>query len=102
MMSSSDRWEVGGEFHWMGLPPNPFLPWPEPARWYLLGRHALVALLQVLPQGVRRLWVPSYFCFDVSDSWKKYFQVLTYADDPRRREPDWSTLQPAPADVVLA
>jgi len=28
---SLDRWEVGSEFQWMGLPPAPFIHWPEPA-----------------------------------------------------------------------
>ncbi len=98
----SDRWEVGGEFHWMGLPPGPFIPWPESPRWYLLGRHALVALLQSLPQGSRRLWVPSYFCFDVAEYWRSFLEVATYSDDPRRAEPDWSTLRPARGDIVVA
>ena len=97
----SDRWEVGGEFHWMGLPPAPFIPWPNAASWYLLGRHALVALLQLLPPGPRRLWVPSYFCFDVADYWRSFIEVATYSDDPRRAEPEWSTLQPEATDVVI-
>lgn len=101
-MSSSDRWELGGEFHWMGLPEGPFIPWPRPARWYLLGRHTIVALLRLLPLRKRRLWVPSYFCFDVSNFWKKYGEVITYADDPRRQEPDWSTLRPSANDLVVA
>jgi hypothetical protein len=98
----SDRWEVGGEFHWMGLPPAPFIPWPDQASWYLLGRHALVALLQSLPPGQRRLWVPSYFCFDVSDYWRSFIAVATYRDDPRRADPEWSTLQPEATDIVIA
>jgi hypothetical protein len=98
----SERWEVGGEFHWTGLPPAPFIPWPEAASWYLLGRHALVALLQSLPPGPRRLWVPSYFCFDVSDYWRSFVELTTYQDDPRRAEPEWSTLQPEATDVVVA
>ena len=98
----SDRWEVGGEFHWMGLPPAPLIPWPETACWYLLGRHAVVGLLKSLPLGSRRLWVPSYFCFDVADYWKSFIEVATYSDDPRRAEPDWSTLHPTTADVVIA
>ena len=98
----SDRWEVGGEFHWMGLPPGPFIPWPEAASWYLLGRHALVALLQSLPPVPRRLWVPSYFCFDVAEYWRAFIEVAPYFDDPRRADPEWSTLQPKAADVVIA
>lgn len=97
-----DRWEVGSEFQWMGLPQAPFIRWPEPAIWYLLGRHAVVGLLRSLPSVTRHLWVPSYFCHDVSDYWRKFFPFAIYADDPRWPEPDWSTLRPAKDDVVLA
>jgi hypothetical protein len=86
----------------MGLPPAPFIAWPEHARWYLLGRHALIALLRSLPDRLRRLWVPSYFCFDVAEYWKSFLEVRTYSDDPRSTEPDWSTICPAPDDLVLA
>jgi hypothetical protein len=100
--SRSGRWEAGGEFHWMGWPPAPYIPWPEPAAWYLLGRHALLALVQSLPPGSRRIWVPSYFCFDVAEYWCSFVEVVSYSDDPRRAEPDWSTLCPAAADIVIA
>ncbi len=98
----SDRWEVGGDFHWMGFPPAPFIPWPKAASWYLLGRHALVGLLQTLPPGPRRLWVPSYFCFDVADYWRSFIEVVPYVDDPRRAEPEWSSLTPEAEDIVIA
>jgi hypothetical protein len=100
--SPSNRWEVGSEFHWMGLPPEPLLPWPDAATWYLLGRHALVGLLRFLPLGSRRLWLPSYFCFDVAEYWQSFIQVATYSDDPLRAVPDWSTLCPGPTDIVVA
>jgi len=48
------------------------------------------------------LWVPSYFCFDVADYWRSFIEVSTYWDDPRRAEPEWSTLHPEAADVVIA
>jgi hypothetical protein len=86
----------------MGLPPEPFIAWPHIAAWYLLGRHALVALLRSLPHRSRRLWVPGYFCFDVANYWKAFVEVVTYKDDPLRSEPDWSTLNPAAEDVVIA
>jgi hypothetical protein len=85
----------------MGLPPAPYIYWPEAVAWYLLGRHAVVALLGSLPPGARRMWVPSYFCFDVADYWKSFVEVITYVDDPRRAEPDWSALRPDPRDVVV-
>jgi len=100
--SRSDRREIGSEFHWMGLPQAPFISWPEPAAWYLLGRHAVADLLRNLPAISRRLWVPNYFCHDVTEYWRDFAQIAMYVDDPRRPEPDWSTLQPAKNDVVLA
>ena len=101
LMRPSDRWEVGGDFHWMGLPPPPFVAWPKVASWYLLGRHALVAMLQSLPRKTRRLWVPSYFCFDIANYWRSFIEVATYHDDPRCAEPDWTTLRPGAADIVI-
>jgi hypothetical protein len=98
----ADRSEIGGEFHWMGLPRAPFVPWPKDARWYLLGRHALVALLQAFPPASRRLWVPSYFCFAVSDYWRSFIEVISYRAYPQCAEPEWSTLQPTADDVVIA
>lgn len=97
----SERWEVGGEFHAMELPSGPLLAWPAPAVWYLLARHAVVDLLRLLG-GRRRLWVPNYFCFDVSDYWSNAVEVVPYEDNPLRVGPDWSTLHPDAADVVIA
>jgi hypothetical protein len=48
------------------------------------------------------LWVPSYFCFDVSQYWKRHVEVSTYSDDPRHPQPEWPTLQPSPSDLVVA
>src|SRR5262249_32639238 len=98
----SDRWEIGSEFYWMGLPQPPFLPLPEPRTWYLLGRHAVFGLLSSLPTARRRLWLPGFFCHDVANYWRALSQIKLYADDPRWPEPDWSTLQPTSDDVVLA
>ena len=100
--SSPDRWEIGSEFQWMGLPQAPFAPWPEPSTWYLLGRHAVVGLLRNLTATPRSLWLPGYFCHDVMDYWRSFSQIAIYADDPRWPEPDWSTLKPAKDDIVLA
>jgi hypothetical protein len=97
------RWEVGSEFHWLGLPPAPFIPWPHPARWYALGRHALVALVSFLNSGSRlRVWVPDYFCHTVVQYWERYCEILEYDDDPRWPEPKWQSLRPALYDLVVA
>lgn len=97
------RWEVGSEFHRMPLPAGRYLPWPAPARWYLLARHGLAALLEMLSSRRRtRLWLPAYFCHDVAAYWRRFANVLYYDDEPRRPHPVWSTLRPAAEDVVLA
>jgi hypothetical protein len=102
MKRGLERWEIGSEFQWTGLPQAPFVPLPEPATWFLLGRHAVVDLLRGVPSIARRLWVPGYFCHDVADYWRGFCPIAIYADDPRRQEPDWATLQPSKNDIVLA
>jgi hypothetical protein len=94
------HWEVGGEFHSPVETPRPFHPWPRPAVWYALGRHAVEALVEILRPG--RLWLPDYFCHEVAVGWERLVEVRTYEDDPRWEEPRWESLQAAPSDVVIA
>lgn len=100
-LSMTARWELGSEFHWQGLPKGPFLSWPEPAVWYQLGRHAVLALLAKLGEP-RVLWLPRYFCQDVTRAWTKKGEARYYDDDPCRRHPDWATLNPKANDIVIA
>ncbi|MBD0339250.1 MAG: hypothetical protein ICV67_08200 [Thermoleophilia bacterium] len=93
-------WEVGGEFHSPVETPRPFHPWPRPAVWYALGRHAVEAVVELL--RVRTLWLPDYFCHEVAVGWKERVQVRTYEDDPRWAEPRWETIGAGRGDVVLA
>ncbi len=102
MKRFTKRWELGSEFHWMGPAPAPCVGWPDHASWYLLGRHAPIALLGALPRRPRRLWIPAYFCPDVAQYWARHLPVVRYADDPRRAEPEWSTLRPERDDLVVA
>jgi hypothetical protein len=97
-----DRWECGSEFHWCGLADPPFLPWPKDVRSYLLGRHAVAALIQMQSSHRRTLWLPSYFCPEVADACEQLCELREYEDDPRRQEPFWSSLRPKPEDFVLA
>lgn len=100
-LAAPDRWEVGSEFHWMGLPPGPLIAWPTPSAWYLLGRYAVVDLLETLESFGGRLWLPAYFCHEIRDYWRRFFKIEEYVDDPRRPEPDWPTLRPAADHAVL-
>lgn len=96
------RWELGSEFHWMGLPPAPLLSWPEPAQWYLLGRHAITSLVDHLAKTQPRVWLPSYFCHEVVACLQRRCEVLEYRDDPRWAEPEWPSLRPRSTDIVVA
>ena len=61
------HWELGGEFHSPVEAPRPFHPWPRPAVWYALGRHAVEGLVELLRP--RALWLPDYFCHEVAVGW---------------------------------
>jgi len=97
---SGERWELGSEFHWMGVPGEPCLPWPKQAVWFALGRQAVAELAADLK--AQSIWLPEYFCHDVAEAWRASFKVRLYRDDPRRPEPDFKSIQAGPRDVVLA
>ena len=94
------RWEVGGEFHSPVETPRPFHPWPRPAVWYALGRHAVEALVEQVRPGA--VWIPDYFCHEVVPGWERVVRVETYEDDPRWPEPRWETLRAGRRDIVVA
>jgi hypothetical protein len=96
------RWELGSEFHWPGLAEPPFLTWPKPRSWYMLARHAVAAVVQLLSEKSPNLWLPSYFCPEVADYCRQYCGIREYRDLPSRAEPDWKSLEPRPNDIVLA
>lgn len=94
--------EIGGDFHWGGLPPEPRLPWPSPCVWFSLGRQSLLALWDHNRRGAT-VWIPSYFCNHVTNWWKKQgIETRFYEDDPRDAVPVWSTIQAQENDFVLA
>jgi hypothetical protein len=96
------RWELGSEFHWPGLPEPPFLTWPQPRVWYMLARHAVAAVAQLLSGNNPTLWLPSYFCPEVADYCRHFCEIQEYRDTPSRAEPDWKSLHPKGHDLVLA
>jgi len=103
MNGRAKPWEVGGDYSWTPLPTSSVRRFPDRSVYFALGRHAVVALLEVFPR-IRKplLWVPSYFCPDVTTYWGQYFSLRFYHDDPRRSEPDFTTLSPEPHDFVVA
>jgi hypothetical protein len=104
-LNRNQPWEIGGEFHWLGLPAGSFISWPQPHVWFALGRDALLAIWR---QHSRTnygctLLVPDYFCSEVTARWEQAGVIIRrYADDPRWPHPDWDTLDPAPGDLVMA
>jgi len=66
MRVDPDRWEIGSEFHWPGLPTlgeAAAVPWSS-GLLVSSGRDALrlVLALGVRERGWRRLWVPENYC----------------------------------------
>ena len=94
------HWELGGEFHSPVEAPRPFHPWPRPAVWYALGRHAVEGLVELLRP--RALWLPDYFCHEVAVGWERLVEIRTYEDDPRWPEPRWETLGAGAGHLVVA
>jgi len=94
-------WEVGGFFEHCELPLGETIPWPQPSVFFALARHVVPGILRV-NKSIRRLWIPEYFCPDVTRYWSEIVETISYLDDPGRPEPDWKSLLPAKNDLVLA
>jgi len=98
-------WEIGGEFHWPGLPQRPLLTWPEPHVWFALGRQVVIEIWRKHSRegAGTTLWVPDYFCPVIRCSWELAgIDVRSYSDNPILACPNWDTMRPAPGDLVLA
>jgi hypothetical protein len=99
MTNSSKQWEVGGDFATMPWPTGLRISWPPSARWYALGRHCVSSLISGSKTTV---WLPSYFCHEVTDRWQQDARISFYYDHPLLPSPDWSTLKPKRDDLVVA
>jgi len=94
---------LGSEFSWEGFPSHPFLPWPTPNSFFALGRHAIDAVCKIVSKATSRLFVPSYFCPQVTNSLANSgTAIATYEDLPTNPHPDWASLDAKAGDVVLA
>jgi hypothetical protein len=98
--------EIGSEFHWMDWPESGSIAWQEPNTFYSLGRDAVHGVWKILgaSRGIGRLFVPDYFCHEVSRSWiARGIQVRSYFDNPSLAHPRWDDLSDAgPEDLILA
>ena len=101
-----DRWEVGSDFQWPGLPrpgDSPAVPWTS-GLLLSSGRDALRLALAVGVgrRGWRRLWVPEYFCQHVVAALvRPGLELRVYPDDPLRRVPDLPDACPGDAILVM-
>lgn len=99
---TSERWEVGSDFHLLELPwtASSPAPWGEHSHaLFGAGRDPVIAIARA--HAVRRLWVPSYFCQDVLASWQAAgARLQVYADAPTDDPSDQLALEPG--DAVLA
>lgn len=94
-------WEVGGFFEQCELPHGETNPWPQPSVFFALARHVVPGIVRV-NKSIRRLWIPEYFCPEVTRHWSEVIETISYLDYPGRPEPDWKTLQPGKNDLVVA
>jgi len=97
--------EIGGEFHWAGIPSKPFLKWSDPHIFLSTGRAAVTLIWQQhqSTQSNARLWIPAYFCPHTVNFWLiNEIDCIYYLDHPKRSQPDWTTLNPVDGDIVIA
>lgn len=105
MVVRKDRWEVGSEFAWSDYFADTENPWPltGPRELFATGRAALIALGQKLSPNRRlRLFVPTYFCPQVSASLEPWFNLHFFVDLPTEPGPRLDTLKAKTGDMVLA
>jgi hypothetical protein len=101
-----NRWEVGSEFHWPGLPVPGVaeaVPWSSGVL-VSTGRDALrmVLAIGVDERGWRRLWVPEYFCQHVVAALvRPGLELRPYPDHPLRDAPDLPDARPGDAILVM-
>lgn len=105
MGSEEHLWEVGSEFHWMGIPTGPVLSWPQPNAMFALGRLVINAIHinNKKKGGAKNLFVPDYFCADVLAYWRlQGFTIIRYPDNPTLSCPQWDGQDVEAGDMVLA
>src|ERR1035441_10401530 len=85
-------WEVGGFFETRELSHEETVPWPQPNVFFALARHVVPGILRV-NKSIRRLWIPEYFCPDVTQHWSGLIETVSYCDAPSLPEPNWRSLQ---------
>lgn len=69
--------EFGSDFHLCDFPKGEsLLGMYGASNLYIDGRQALIAL--IVSEGWRRVWMPTYYCYEVVDSVARYAEVKLY------------------------
>lgn len=104
-------WENGSEFHLVypdrsddEAKENNQMYWLKHGVFFSSGRGALKFLLEFGQNNKawKRLWIPSYYCFDIVDYLTNlHIEILFYPDSPLNGCPDLANLSFVKGDVLL-
>ncbi len=101
------QWEHGSEFHWLSFQANyqqVCHPWKSDASFFGSGRDALRSLLLFGQQGRgwKRIWIPSYFCYDVVEAISSTnIEICIYPDSMAEEKSCLPLGEIASKDVIL-
>ena len=102
-----ENWEQGSDFHWLTyqqeVPKTP--PWMSECIWGGSGRDLFRLLLKhgMSAYGWRRLWIPAYFCKDVTCAiLETGIAVAVYPCGPEDKDGPQENIEFLPYDVFLA
>ncbi|HET6455890.1 MAG TPA: hypothetical protein VFI02_15910 [Armatimonadota bacterium] len=106
IQADADRWEYGSIFHWFPYEPqqDSVHPWGDDCAYFGCGRDALCGLLYhgLETRGWRRLWVPTFFCQDVVQSFiDTGIEVRAYPYCAEDESPRFDRIQFRQGDVLL-
>lgn len=104
--TKSQYWEQGSDFHWLtyqkAIPKT--LPWTNECIWGGSGRDLFRLLLKhgMHTHGWRRLWIPAYFCKDVTRSiLTSGIDIAVYPHGPEDTDSPLEKIDFLPYDVLL-
>jgi len=106
IIKKSSLWEQGSDFHWISYKKNPTktAPWADTCVWGGSGRDLFQLLLKYGMQihGWRRLWIPAYFCNDVTRAiLTTGIDVAVYPHGPEDTACSLRCIDFLPHDVLL-